>query len=339
MSKFVKFYSDRVAKKNPVKKMADRDGNGDDVFQATNIKETTPNDGAGTAGHKLASPGAEAAQYEQISEETMDGKDNAEGQRVRHGKKKGTVQMTLRKGESHIVDWDNGSQSVHRGSEIHKLDESEQIQELSKKTLGSYIRKATSSVSDTSKKMGDKESFAKKIKTRPGNVEGYKSLAIKHQNRKGGIAHAVDKLTKEDEDLQELSKKTLGSYIKAATKNNDAREARLNSQGREGYDSDKWKKRDNGLASAYIKLTKEDEQLDELSRNTLKSYIKKASVSMQTNDKYSKANAKAAKNQTKQGESAWAADSQRLAAAYAKHSEKRFNGIVKASNKFQGKND
>ena len=83
-----------------------------------------------------------------------------------------------------------------------KMEEAEQIDEISKSTLGSYIKKAA-----------DNKAVNDRYAGRTGDRESY---AISDK-RDQGIKRAVDKLTKEEvEDLDEVSRKTLASYVKKA---------------------------------------------------------------------------------------------------------------------------
>ncbi len=114
-------------------------------------------------------------------------------------------------------------------------EEVEQIDELSKKTLGSYIRKASDNAASHAIKYGekraqsdemdrlmnrhmsydDKDKVRKIMKTTRDDVEEPRYKAAK---RLHGITKATDRLTKEEvEQIDELSKKTLGSYIKKAS--------------------------------------------------------------------------------------------------------------------------
>jgi hypothetical protein len=82
----------------------------------------------------------------------------------------------------------------------------------------------------------------------------------------------------EDVKINELSKKTLGSYIKKAS---DDRAQNAFNVGKSGKINYKGLKRRQGISTATNKLTKEEvEQLDELSPNTLHRYVKKASVDL-----------------------------------------------------------
>lgn len=90
-----------------------------------------------------------------------------------------------------------------------KMEEVEELDELSKKTLGSYIKKA----SDNAITAVD-DSHIKG--TNKGTAYGQ---AIK---RSKGIAKATDRLTKEEVELDEVSASTLGSYIRKASKGKEA---------------------------------------------------------------------------------------------------------------------
>ena len=133
-------------------------------------------------------------------------------------------------------------------------DSFEQIDEISKSTLGRYINKAKDSIDTASYRQGHKEAHGSS--SRP--------LEKKLTKRHKGIETAVKKLTKEDsEQIDELSKDTMGRYIKkAATK--------IGSQGviaglkiakdeRSQKNFDTIGKRERGIATAVKKLTKEEQ--------------------------------------------------------------------------------
>ena len=144
-------------------------------------------------------------------------------------------------------------------------EEVEQVDEVSKATLGRYINKAKDSVDLTAWRQGYKEAGA-------GNPS--KQLEKKLSKRHKGIETAVKKLTKEDaEQIDELSKGTMGRYInKAATK--------MGSQGvtaglkiaADEKSSKNFKdmgKREKGIKLAVSKLTKEEQDfVDSLNNQT-----------------------------------------------------------------------
>lgn len=94
-----------------------------------------------------------------------------------------------------------------------KMDEeAEQIDELSKKTLGSYVKKAGgTSLNSAGAHMADYGANS--------NQKSFK----KGINRAKGVMRAADRLTKEEaEQIDEVSASTLGSYIRKASKDADA---------------------------------------------------------------------------------------------------------------------
>ena len=91
-----------------------------------------------------------------------------------------------------------------------QCDTAAPINEISKGTLGRYINKAKDSIDMASYRQGHKEAHG----------SSSKPLEKKLTKRHKGISTAVSKLTKEEsEQIDELSKGTMGRYInKAATK-------------------------------------------------------------------------------------------------------------------------
>jgi hypothetical protein len=144
-------------------------------------------------------------------------------------------------------------------------EESEELGEVSKATMGRYINKAKDSIDSASYRQGHKEAHG----------SSSKALEKKLTKRHKGIETAVSKLTKEDaEQIDELSKGTMGRYInKAATK--------MGSQGvtaglkiaADEKSSKNFKdlgKREKGIKLAVSKLTKEEQDfIDALNVDTL----------------------------------------------------------------------
>jgi hypothetical protein len=144
-------------------------------------------------------------------------------------------------------------------------EESEELGEVSKATMGRYINKAKDSIDMASYRQGHKEAHG----------SSSKALEKKLSKRHKGIETAVKKLTKEEADqIDELSKDTMGRYInKAATK--------MGSQGvtaglkiaADEKSSKNFKdmgKREKGIKLAVSKLTKEEQDfIDSLNNDTL----------------------------------------------------------------------
>ena len=181
---------------------------------------------------------------------------------------------------------------------------------MKKSTLASYVNKANRDSNIDSHQAGGHAAWAgfgggdnKKMA-----MADAKKL-LKHADKRAkGIKRAVGKLAKEDvEQVDELSKGTLGSYVKKASQSatdhgaeygkkkadQDSVNRSLNRHGMTSQDKDdahkafktsdsdvrkpemKAVKRLKGINRAVKRLTKE-EQINELSRDTLKSYKKKS---------------------------------------------------------------
>jgi hypothetical protein len=156
-----------------------------------------------------------------------------------------------------------------------KLNKEEvQIDELSKGLVARYANKVAKTTQANYDKSKDKFQFS--------------------SNRQDGMKNAVKRLTKEEsEQIDELSKKTLGSYVNKAAKDsrymgqiatdfeNQGDKARKQSKKdsferlHRKYLGKSWK-REDGIAKAVGKLTKE-ETITELSKKTLANYVNKAS--------------------------------------------------------------
>lgn len=147
------------------------------------------------------------------------------------------------------------------GSDPWVKEEVENLDELSKKTLGSYVKKAAGSLGDAAFEDGESpyktKEYAEKYHTYPKNA---RKVSLK---REKGIGTAVKKLTKEEvENLDELSKATLGSYVKKANDDSNTH-SRFYGRWREKEDGVKVDKRVKGIGTAIKKLTKEDVDLEE----------------------------------------------------------------------------
>jgi len=127
-----------------------------------------------------------------------------------------------------------------------KKEEVEELDELSKNTLGSYIKKANFAGGMADFKHG-------RIADRRGDSKEKTSLAATSHKRTKGISTAVYKISKEEvEGLDELSKDTLNSYVKKSF--SDKEKDNLNTP-----------ERQKGLRKATSRLYKEEvEQMDEV---------------------------------------------------------------------------
>ena len=93
-------------------------------------------------------------------------------------------------------------------------EELEQVDELSKNTLQNYVGKALVSIHNKGFKSGQQ------IEKEPQSAFKTATSSIKRQIN---VRKAVDKLAKEDVQIDELSKKTLGSYVNKAARSATAR--------------------------------------------------------------------------------------------------------------------
>jgi hypothetical protein len=158
----------------------------------------------------------------------------------------------------------------------HK-EEVEQVDELSKKTLGSYIKKAATDVATNSAATGRHAERSNKIADHQKKTGDYSKETQRRKNsqtadkafdkswkRRAGIAKATDKLTKEDVQIDELSTDT---YHSAAHK--AAKRAMGDAQGRSGPIFKKYagmanKFRDKGMSQEKKEKAMKEETLDEI---------------------------------------------------------------------------
>ena len=175
----------------------------------------------------------------------------------------------------------------------------EQLDELSKNTLASYIKKASHSAAvhrsiasgyfdqgwgkRGPKKGVDAEYARKRASAR--YADSAKRLA--------NVGKAADKLAKEEvEQIDEISKETLASYIKKVPNDVSMHGADYGrNTGLDNQSIDARKKAVNkivnrrvGVERAVNRLSKEETELDEISKETLGSYIRKAALDISKND-------------------------------------------------------
>ena len=155
-------------------------------------------------------------------------------------------------------------------AKLRKMDEAEDLDELDKSTLGSYVKKASRDVQQNTYRSG--LSAARGVVNNPS--------INKTQKRQTGIAKAVDRLTSEEfEDLDELDKSTLGSYVKKAARDVQQNTYRSGLSAARGVTNEpsisKTQKRQQGIAKAVNKLTSEDiEQTNEAQTSAAARYVK-----------------------------------------------------------------
>lgn len=149
----------------------------------------------------------------------------------------------------------------------------EQIDELSKGTLGSYIKKASeqgkkAAVGANQSGRGATDALSNgNSNLHDLHVDNYKYSKNLEKKRAAGISKAVDKLTKE-ETLDELSKDTLGSYVnKSFAQGNELHYDLAHMKGDKATDAerkavrDKISKRNLGVIKANKKLKEENQMI------------------------------------------------------------------------------
>jgi hypothetical protein len=153
-----------------------------------------------------------------------------------------------------------------------KFEETEQIDELSKKTLGSYVKKAgvnRTHIAGKQKSVDDAMtgvSAAMRYVSDTDNLDKSRKqlkkvsnrLDNKDFNRQQGISKAVDRLTKEEaEGLDELSRGTLGRYSMKTKSIADNEGGKDRSKGRELAGRKRWGGSVTGVEKAKVMATEE----------------------------------------------------------------------------------
>jgi hypothetical protein len=152
---------------------------------------------------------------------------------------------------------------LRAGKKAKMKEDVEQINELKKSTLGSYVKKATSDVIDKKDQAHGEHEYGSPFK---GN-----KLDDKAEKRVAGVHKAVSRLAKEDvEQINELKKSTLGSYVKKASQDavNKATDAAAEAEYGTMKKSDEYEKKSEkrlaGVSKAATKLAKEEVELQEM---------------------------------------------------------------------------
>lgn len=186
------------------------------------------------------------------------GKDGSKSSKAGNNGDTSLVMQGSSKKATYSENTENDDEDLEDEEFEDEIDE-ETLDELSKKTLGSYIKKASNDKADAA------FDFGKRYHS--GDTEKSERTEVKRQK---GIARAVNKLTKEnaelmglelsEEELDELSKKTLGSYINKAI----TRKVNLSDEPRMSHpdnQQDQYRRKSNnhkGIKTAINKLTKEE---------------------------------------------------------------------------------
>lgn len=255
---------DRFIKKHKIQKHADRNGNGDDVFQATNIKKIDRADDR----HGY-NPGHDEKVYEEL--EQLEEVALKPGQKVHRQE----LAKLIRKANPHIDPTQAYAMAV---ATAERVDESEQLDELSKDTMKSYVDKASN---DRTKQTGDER---------------------KYDNRMKGTSKAVSKMKNEVLELEEAASPTAGTKLVSKHEGKDGYHAEIRhnkdwgeyqvhhyhngkhlGEGPVSYHDDKadaketaaWCVKNNCVKDGKV-VTEEVEQIDELSKGKMKEYVRRA---------------------------------------------------------------
>lgn len=254
-----KFVDKHVTAKHP-----DRNGNGDEVFNGSKVK---------TVDRRKDRHGYNPGEDEKVYEEL--------------------------KGSQHKIDANkNGKVDAHDFKLLRKkkkvAEEAEQIDELETATLQSYRKKARAQGNAIVDKMkiggGDWSKDQKDTKTLRKRAAGA------NMSGKQLVKRGESLKTEEVEELDELSKKTLATYaIKA--KNQMGRDeyrsgVRMGARDGRGKEDEMEKahqrradKRSKGIDNALNRLANEEvEPIEELSKQTLRSYAQNAKDQMSRSD-------------------------------------------------------
>jgi hypothetical protein len=173
---------------------------------------------------------------------------------------------------------------IYGGAKVRMGEETEELDEISKKTLGNYAYRAASELGSRGITTG------LKIAADEPTEKNFKKMG----NRQRGVARAVAKLTKEEVDqLDELSPDLLVRAHDKALSNANAATARRKARGDinpsrvEKKNDDRIGKFAQGERLAIRRDAKkmsneEVDQIDELSKGTMGSYINKAKDAIDT---------------------------------------------------------
>jgi len=212
-------------------KHKDRNGNDDDVFNGSNVK---------TVKRKEERHGYDVGEDEKVYESVC--AYDKSGKMVGHYKDMVTAKK-LKPG--------------HR----YEIQEAEDLDELSNKTLSNYITKGSRNLTGHAVDAGHEYEKGNEPKRQWRKID----------NREQGIKRAVNKLTKEEaEELDEISAMTKDAYAQKAGKQLTGLFKKS------GSDADAARKYYNRKNTVRKIANEEAEDLDELSKGTLSSYVIKA---------------------------------------------------------------
>ena len=202
--------------------------------------------------------------------------------------KKAAADFTARKPkmgyDGQLKKMQNRTVGVNRALDKMYGEEADQIDELSKGTLGRYAIKAKNQMGHdeyrAGARMGERSMGAKES----GMEKAYNKRAEK---RNKGLTNAINKLAKEEaEQIDELSEPTVRTYYNKAGEQGKKIADKMKMGGgdwsKDGSDTKTLRKRAAGRKMALkrrsgeMKMSEDSEQIDELSKKTLGSYVIKS---------------------------------------------------------------
>jgi hypothetical protein len=240
--------------KHEVETMDDQNGNGDEVFKASKVKKV-----ARKAERKGYEPGEDESVYEEVEE--LDELSRSTLRRYRMKAKsigdneKGDIGYRS-KGRDLAARKTHGGQFGIPKAKVMASEEAEQVDEISKELTRSYFNKAL-----------DSGVRAASRQWRPGSTSDANAAAAVAKKRAKGLGMAKDRLAKEEaENLDEISKATMGRYINRAKDQIDTVSYRQGHRDSRGAGGDpisrkherKLSKRHGGIELAVKKLTREE---------------------------------------------------------------------------------
>jgi hypothetical protein len=253
-------------------KHKDRNGNGDDVFKATNIK---------TVERKKERHGYDVGEDEKVYEEvdidalldealnvllSIDEKTLTPAEMRKREEVVKAIKRTDPKMDKSMA------YAIATKTAKRVAEEAEELEELSSDTVKSYMGKAMGDAVQKTQAQ-QKKKYASDIKDDQKGID----------KRVRGLTMAKKKMAAEEvEVIDELSKATLVSYVdKAAADVHDSAYRAGKKEGQGSFDSKnlvKSIKRQSNIYKAAKKLANEEvEAIDELSKDTLSNYADKAS--------------------------------------------------------------
>jgi len=184
------------------------------------------------------------------------------GQKVFDTKIKGTKVLIHKEASGFVVYLDGDRLDAYKDLNsakkaatefVNMNEEVEELDELSKKTLGSYVKKSSQQFADRQSEKDATRVGPGTFKDKYDHIKGLNKTLAK---RKAGMNKAIDKLTKEEvEELDELSKQKIQQYKNKADDQRRKWEKDQLTKGKSDVSDKQYIKRSKGVQSAQHRLT------------------------------------------------------------------------------------